>query len=110
MLKRQPTLQNVSATLAGLFRVQANEVALLRLERMILRFLCPDHSRNTGATAAHTALSKKAEIFNNFAMSKHASVFEIISAFGNKAGDQLVPPPIQKLMSAPILGRESQIS
>src|SRR5256885_2039022 len=71
--------------LAKIFSVQYTEVALLRLESGLLRFVFPDHLRTTGAiplsskaVAAHTALSKKAEIFNNFARVKHASIFEMI--------------------------------
>ena len=79
--------QGVSAldlcmVLAKIFRVQYTEVALLRLEGGLLRFVFPEYLRTTGAiplsskaVAAHTALSKKAEIFNNFARVKHASIF-----------------------------------
>ena len=65
--------------LAKVFKVQYAEVALLRLEGGLLKFVFPEHLRTTGAipisskaVAAHTALSKKAEIFNNFARVKHA--------------------------------------
>src|SRR5215813_1373247 len=78
---------DVSMVLAKVFRVQYTEVALLRLENGLLRFMFPEHLRTTGAipisskaVAAHTALSKKAEIFNNFAKVKHASIFETIKA------------------------------
>src|ERR1700746_1082023 len=82
--------EGVSATdlctvLAKIFRVQYTEVALLRLEGGLLRFIFPEYLRTTGAipltgkaVAAHTALSKKAEIFNNFARVKHAGIFETI--------------------------------
>jgi GAF domain-containing protein len=59
--------------------------------------------------AAHTALSKKAEIFNNFARVKHASIFETIRPVGAELDDAQLPAPIQKLMSVPILDRHSTV-
>jgi len=112
--------QGVSAldlcmVLAKIFRVQYTEVALLRLEKGLLRFIFPEHLRTTGAiplsgkaVAAHTALSKKAEIFNNFARVKHASIFDTIKPTTTDFEDP-PPPPIQKLMSVPIMDRESKV-
>ena len=83
---------DVSMVLAKVFKVQYAEVALLRLEGGLLKFIFPEHLRTTGAipisskaVAAHTALSKKAEIFNNFARVKHASIFETIKPVGAEA-------------------------
>jgi GAF domain-containing protein len=111
--------EGVSATdlctvLAKIFRVQHTEVALLRLDGGLLRFVFPDHLRTTGAiplsskaVAAHTALSKKPEIFNNFARVKHASIFETIK---HGTDEETAPPaPIQKLMSVPIISRDSAV-
>jgi len=102
--------------LAKIFSVQYTEVALLRLESGLLRFVFPDHLRTTGAiplsskaVAAHTALSKKAEIFNNFARVKHASIFEMIKPEAAKSEELAPPSPIQKLMSVPIMNRTSQV-
>src|SRR3954470_12421280 len=100
--------------LAKIFRVQSTEVALLRLDGGLLRFVFPDHLRTTGAiplsskaVAAHTALSKKPEIFNNFARVKHASIFETIRP---GTTEEVAPPaPIQKLMSVPIMSREAAV-
>jgi hypothetical protein len=107
---------DVSMVLAKVFKVQYTEVALLRLEGGLLRFIFPEHLRTTGAipisskaVAAHTALSKKAEIFNNFARVKHASIFETIKPVGSDAGELAPPAPIQKLMSVPIMDRESTV-
>jgi hypothetical protein len=108
---------DVSLVLAKVFRVQQAEVALLRLEGGLLKFVFPEHLRTTGAipisskaVAAHTALSKKAEIFNNFARVKHASIFETIKPVGAEADDLPAPPaPIQKLMSVPILDHQSAV-
>jgi len=102
--------------LAKIFRVQYTEVALLRLEKGLLRFVFPEHLRTTGAiplsskaVAAHTALSKKAEIFNNFARVKHASIFETIKPSTSDSEDPVLPVPIQKLMSVPIMDRNSNV-
>jgi len=107
---------DVSMVLAKVFRVQHAEVALLRLDGGLLKFILPDHLRTTGAipisskaVAAHTALSKKPEIFNNFARVKHASIFETIRPVGADTEEASVPAPIQKLMSVPILDRNSTV-
>jgi hypothetical protein len=113
------TAQDLAMVLAKIFQVQYTEVALLRLEKGLLRFIFPEHLRTTGAiplsskaVAAHTALSKKAEIFNNFARVKHASIFETIkpATEGTSAFEESsTPPPIQKLMSVPVIDRESKV-
>jgi GAF domain-containing protein len=113
--------QGVSAldlcmVLAKIFRVQYTEVALLRLDKGLLRFIFPEHLRTTGAiplsskaVAAHTALSKKAEIFNNFARVKHASIFETIKPTATDSDEPVAPAPIQKLMSVPIIDRGTNV-
>jgi GAF domain-containing protein len=108
------TALDLCMVLAKIFRVQYTEVALLRLEGGLLRFIFPEYLRTTGAiplsskaVAAHTALSKKAEIFNNFARVKHASIFETIKA--DDAEEVAAPAPIQKLMSVPIMDRDSAV-
>jgi hypothetical protein len=110
------TALDVCMVLAKIFRVQYNEVALLRLEGGLLRFIFPEHLRTTGAiplsskaVAAHTALSKKPEIFNNFARVKHASIFETIKAGGGGSEEPAPPAPIQKLMSVPIMDKASSV-
>src|ERR1700752_2956508 len=109
------TALDLCMVLAKIFRVQYTEVALLRREGGLLRLIFPEYLRTTGAiplsskaVAAHTALSKKAEIFNNFARVKHASIFETIRP---EANDSQEPPPapIQKLMSVPIVDRDSKV-
>src|SRR6202162_573614 len=107
---------DVSMVLAKVFHVQYAEVALLRLDGGLLKFIFPEHLRTTGAipisskaVAAHTALSKKAEIFNNFARVKHASIFETIKPVGSEGEDSTPPEPIQKLMSAPILDQNMTV-
>src|SRR5579863_5751497 len=99
--------------MAKIFKVQYTEVALMRLDRGLLRFVFPEHLRTSGAiplsskaVAAHTALSKKAEIFNNFARVKHASIFETIKPGSSDSDEPIQPAPIQKLMSVPIMERD----
>jgi GAF domain-containing protein len=111
------TALDLCMVLAKIFRVQYTEVALLRLEGGLLHFVFPDYLRTSGAiplsskaVAAHTALSKKAEIFNNFARVKHASIFETIKPdTDDSSAEPAVPSPIQKLMSVPILDRDSVV-
>jgi len=116
VLSEGVTPLDVSMVLAKVFRVQYAEVALLRLEGGLLKFIFPEHLRTTGAipisskaVAAHTALSKKAEIFNNFARVSHASIFETIKPVGEEADSPAPPSPIQKLMSVPILDQQSAV-
>src|SRR5260370_10873686 len=110
------TQLDVSMILGRVFKVQHAEVALLRLEGGLLKFVFPEHLRTTGAipisskaVAAHTALSKKAEIFNNFARVKHASIFETIKPVGVQDDAPAQPATIQKLMSVPILDHQSTV-
>lgn len=108
--------QDLCMVLAKIFQVQNTEVALLRLEGGLLRFVFPEYLRTSGAiplsskaVAAHTALSKKAEIFNNFARVKHASIFETVKPGSSDAEEAVVPAPIQKLMTVPIMDSDSVV-
>jgi hypothetical protein len=104
------------AELAKIFRVRPDEVALLRLENGLLRFLFPSELTTAGsipissstAVAAHTAVSKKVELFNNFTKIKHASIFESVKPAG-ASGEELRPAIIQKLMSAPVLDKADDV-
>jgi hypothetical protein len=116
VLSEGVTPLDVGKVLAKVFRVQHTEVALLKLEGGLLKFIFPEYLRTTGAipisskaVAAHTALSKKPEIFNNFARVKHASIFETIKSVGAEANAPVSPAPIQKLMSVPILDQHSAV-
>lgn len=104
------------AELAKQFKVRSAEVALLRLEKGLLKFLVPEHLKTAGsipvssssAVAAHTAMTKKVELFNNFVKVRHANIFEAVKASG---GEEPPPeqPPIQKLMSAPVMNAERRV-
>src|SRR5580698_745336 len=116
VLGRGVSALDLCMVLAKIFRVQYTEVALLRLEAGLLRFVFQEHLRTTGAiplstkaVAAHTALSKKAEIFNNFARVKHASIFETIKPGSDGIDEPSAPAPIQKLMSVPIMDRDLNV-
>jgi hypothetical protein len=102
--------------LAKIFSVRATEVALLRLENGLLKFLFPEELATAGsipissssAVAAHTAVTKKVELFNNFTKVKHASIFESIKPGGEK-NEELQPATIHKLMSAPVLDKADKV-
>lgn len=110
------TVAQLCAELSKAFRVQASEVALLRLEENSLRFLFPMELKAVGsiplsssAVAAHTAASRKPELFNRFAKVKHASVFEVVKLRQGEGNEQLRVEPIQKLMSVPILDPRGRV-
>lgn len=103
--------------LAKLFRVRKTEVAFLQLEKGLLRFLFPEELRTAGsipvssatAVAAHTAITKKVELFNSFTKVKHASIFETVKLGKADQADPADSAPIQKLISAPILSGEGRV-
>jgi hypothetical protein len=107
--------------LAKLFAVRPKEVALLSLDKLVLKFVYPDELKTVGtipvssstAIAAHTATTKRFEIFNNFPLVKHAQIFEVVKLEHAEESDADTvehneQPAIQKLMSAPILNAESK--
>jgi hypothetical protein len=117
-LSQAGTPDQCCVELSRIFGVRANEVALLRLEDGLLKFLCPIELSTAGsipissstAVAAHTAVTKKIELFNNFTRVKHASIFESIKPGADKNdGGELRPATIHKLMSAPILDKSDQV-
>ena len=100
-------MQQVAQELGKVFNVQEDEVALLELQGTAksLRFLMPKKLQGVGtipltsttALAARTARDRRADVVNNFAASRHASVFEGVPLGRGEGGF------IQKIMSAPIL-------
>lgn len=116
LVDQDVTPGQVCNVLAKMFQVQQTEVALLRLDRGLLQFIYPDELRSAGSIpisstsiAAHTAISKKSEIFNNFARVKHASIFETIKLGATEGIDTSEPLPIQKLMSAPVVDENHRV-
>jgi hypothetical protein len=103
--------------LAKVFRVQQTEVALLQLERGCLTFLFPPQLKTAGSIpvsssssiVAHTASSRKAELYNNFQKVKHASIFETVR-LGSPEDNSSFNAPIQKLMSAPVLDEAGDVA
>lgn len=102
--------------LSKAFRVRVTEVALLRLEHGLLKFLFPLELQTAGAIplssstaiAAHTAVTKKVELFNSFVKVKHASVFESVKLATPEESEKWEQPPIQRLISAPIIDSASR--
>jgi hypothetical protein len=116
LIDRDVTPKEVCSVLAKMFQVQPTEVALLRLDHGLLRFIFPEELTTAGSIplssssiAAHTAISKKSEIFNNFARVKHASIFETIKLGASEGMDTGEPLPIQKLMSAPVVDESCKV-
>jgi hypothetical protein len=117
-LAQAGTPERCCVELSKIFRVRPNEIALLRLENGLLKFLCPFELSTAGsipissstAVAAHTAVTRKVELFNNFTRVKHASIFESIKPGGEKTEEQeLHPATIHKLMSAPVLDTANRV-
>jgi hypothetical protein len=116
LLDQDVTPRQVCGVLAKMFQVQQTEVALLRLDGGLLQFIYPEELRTAGSIplssssiAAHTAISKKSEIFNNFARVKHASIFETVKLGESEGVDTSQPLPIQKLMSAPVVDENAKV-
>ncbi len=105
------------AALAKLFGVRITEVALLRADKGLLKFVFPEELKTAGAIpvssssaiAAHTASTKKVELFNTFAKIKHARVFETVRLASKEDSEKSEHSQIQKLMSAPILDLERRV-
>ncbi len=110
--------ERIAGELAKTFGVHPEEVGIMRVERASLVFVFPPKLHNVGSipmntansVAARTATSKRAEIINNFAQAKHASVFEAVELGdvpkhipGEKASEKQ-QHVIQKLMSVPVMG------
>src|SRR5438309_10536015 len=101
----EATPSEFCAELSKTFRVRSSEVVLLRLEGGMLKFLFPEELKTAGAIplsgssaiAAHTAISKMLELFNNFPRVKHASIFETVKL--NHHSDQPHRLTIQNLIS-----------
>jgi len=116
VLSQADTPAKFCTALAKLFGVRPREVAMLRLEQGLLKFIFPEQLKTAGfipvssssSVAAHTASTKKTQLFNTFTKVKHARVFETVKLTG--AGeDESEQASIQKLMSVPVLNRERKV-
>jgi hypothetical protein len=116
VLSQADTSEKFCTALAKLFAVRPKEVAMLRLEKGLLKFVFPEQLKTAGfipvssssSVAAHTASTKKTQLFNTFTKVKHARVFETVKLTG--AGEeQSEQGSIQKLMSAPVLSSERKV-
>ncbi len=109
----------VAGEIAKVLNVKELEVGILRLEKQMLHFIYPAKLATVGAIPVNTSIAiaarvvttKKPEIINNLAQTKHASVFEAVELEKKaKVVGQHVDPEeklthvIQKMMSVPILG------
>jgi hypothetical protein len=105
-------LEKVAVAIAKLTGVESDEVAILELRNgsKALTFVLPEKLRAVGnipltsanSLAARTARERRSDIVNNFAQSRHASVFEGVP-LGRRQG-----VCIQRLISAPII-REDEV-
>lgn len=117
VLGQADSAEKFCAALSKLFGVRPKEVALLRAEKGLLKFLFPQQLTTAGAipvsssssVASHTASTRKTEMFNNFAKVKHARVFETVKLAGAEEDEQSEQSAIQKLMSAPVLSPERKL-
>ncbi len=108
--------EQCGAELSKIFGVRSDEVALLRLENGLLKFLFPTELSIAGsipissstAVAAHTAITGKVDLFNNFTRVKHASIFEAVKP-SSESGEKLRPATIHKLMSAPVVDEADKV-
>jgi len=107
------SLAAFSEKLAAIFGVKSDEVAILAVtgKGKHLRFLVPEKLKAVGsipvnsttALVARTVRERRPDILNQFAGSRHASVFEGVP-LGRRDGEM-----IQKIMSAPIISGEKVV-
>lgn len=91
------------------FNVKTDEVALFTLDAgtQVLCFLWPLKLQNSGfvplnsanSLAAQTARENRSLVNNRFASVPHSSIFEHVRLDSQQVGQ---PPPIQKIISAPL--------
>jgi hypothetical protein len=112
------SVEQLCAELARVFRVRAQEVALLRVDRLMLRFLFPAELSaagaiplNSSAVAARTVNTRRADYFNNFVAVQHSTVFESVKfPAADVPNTSMDPLTIQKLMSVPVFGAANRVA
>jgi hypothetical protein len=104
------------AAIARVFHVQAGEVALLRIEKAMLKFLYPPSLSAAGmiplsspAVAARTAATKTSMLSNNFVKVRHLTIFEGVKSRAPENSTATEPAPIQKIMSVPVLDEGGKV-
>lgn len=104
------SVEDICAAIAKVFGVRQHEVALLYIDRRMLRFLYPVELKAAGAipltstaVAARTANSRRPELFNNFVNVQHSSIFESVKLGTSENSSD--PLTIQKMMSAPVVAQ-----
>lgn len=110
-----PNGERIATELARTFSVQPDEVAVLKLDKTNLVFVYPAKLKNVGSiplnnsssVAARTAVTKRAEVINNFSQTKHATIFESVPLAAKKSDPSISGPAkvhsIQKLMTVPVI-------
>jgi hypothetical protein len=112
------SVEQLCGEMAKVFRVRGQEVALLRVDRLMLKFLYPAELRSAGAIplsssaiAARTANNRRADYFNNFASVQHSSVFESVKfAVSDIPNSEMDPQVIQKIMTVPVFGGGNRVA
>jgi hypothetical protein len=105
--------EKIAAALAAQFKVQPDEVSILRVEPESLVFVHPAKLHNMGpisinnssSVAVRTLNTRRPEIMNNFTKTKHTTFFEMVDIGGKQTGPKAGREyqTIQKLMSAPVI-------
>ncbi|HYL14735.1 MAG TPA: GAF domain-containing protein [Terriglobales bacterium] len=102
--------------IARLFHVQPGEVALLRLEKAMLKFIHPPVLSAAGtiplsspAVAARTAATRTAMLSNNFVKVRHMTIFEGVKSRTPENSEATEPVPIQKIISVPVLDEQGKV-
>ncbi|HYL92101.1 MAG TPA: GAF domain-containing protein [Alphaproteobacteria bacterium] len=104
--------EKIGAELARVFQVKLDEVGILRLAKDSLVFVHPAKLHQVGSiplnsstsAAVRTFNSRRPEINNSFAKTKHTSFFEMVETAKNaESKSSKGSKIIQKLMSVPVI-------
>lgn len=105
--------ERIAAELAAVFRVQLDEVGILRVQQDSLVFVYPTRLQNVGRIPLNTSSSvavrsfntKRGEVSNSFAQAKHTTFFEMVALEkpGISKKTSREKQVIQKLMSVPVI-------
>lgn len=115
--------ERVGTEISRVLNVKPDEVGIMRLEKQNLIFVYPNKLHGVGSiplntagsVAARAANSKRGEIINAFAQSKHVSIFESVplenkpKPVGATAEADKHAHVIQKLMATPVMGAEGVV-